>query len=77
MAHIAMHDGQLQTIQFNLKQNLKKFLDALRWAEWWLDGLIFFFLLIKKKLLVSQEEGKFQLCEEKHIYIYIIMTADD
>lgn len=53
MAHIAMHDGQLQTIQFNLKQNLKKFLDALRWAEWWLDGLIFF-LLIKNKLLVSQ-----------------------
>lgn len=40
MAHIAMHDGQLQTIQFNLKQNLKKFLDALRWAEWWLDGLM-------------------------------------
>lgn len=38
MAHIAMHDGRLQTIQFNLKQNLKKFLDALRWAEWWLDG---------------------------------------
>lgn len=43
MAHIAMHDGQLQAIQFNLKQNLKKFLDALRWAEWWLDGLIFFY----------------------------------